>query len=162
MFIGFFIALIAVGTLLLSLPFSVSGGARTSFLDALFTATSAATGTGLTIYDTTTYWSPVGHWVLLGLFQAGGLGALVGSTVFLLRIASRVTAQERFLLHESLGVQSGRGILLLILGVTVYALTLEGIGAYVLASRLAPTLPADRALWLGVFHSASAFNNAGF
>ncbi|MBI4337683.1 MAG: Trk family potassium uptake protein [Chloroflexi bacterium] len=160
--IGLFASLIALGTLLLSLPVSVAEGHQGSFLNALFTAASAATGTGLVVQDTATFWSGTGHIIIFGLFQAGGLAALIGSTIFLLLIARRVTQEERFLLKEVVGVQSGRGILLLIVGITLYALLAEGIGAYFLAARLSASLPAGEAWWQGVFHAASAFNNAGF
>lgn len=160
--IGFFAALIAVGTLLLSLPGAVAGGGRVSLLDALFTATSAATGTGLVVQDTASFWSPTGQRVIVGLVQIGGLASLIGSTLLLLLIARRVSPERRFLLKEFTGAQSLRGIGLLILGITLYASLAQLAGSYLLASRLSPSMPPSQAWWLGLFHTASAFNNAGF
>ncbi len=158
---AFYLGLIVVGTALLSLPLASSGG-RPSFLDALFTAASAATGTGLTINDTASFWSSSGQWVLLALIQVGGLGALIGSTIFLLLIARRAGAEDRDLVKQSMGVQSARGIGLLMLGITAYSLAVEALGAFLIASRLRADMPSGYAWWQGMFHSASAFNNAGF
>ncbi|MEW6033565.1 MAG: potassium transporter TrkG [Chloroflexota bacterium] len=162
MLLGFFILLIGVGTVLLLLPGARAGGGRAPFLDALFTATSAATGTGLIVQDTATYWSFTGQKVILGLLQVGGLGVLIGSTMLLLLIARKVSTEERFLLKEFTGVGSPRGMVLLILGVALYAFLAQLAGSYLLASRLAATMPQDQAWWLGIFHASSAFNNAGF
>lgn len=160
--IGFFAVLIALGTLFLSLPSAVVAGGRASLLDALFTSASAATGTGLVVNDTASFWSPLGHRVILALLQIGGLASLIGSTIFLLLIARRVSREERFLFKEFMGVQSASGMALLALGIILYALLAETAGAYLLASRLSASLPSDQAWWLSIFHSASAFNNAGF
>ncbi|MBI2165349.1 MAG: hypothetical protein HYU29_02965 [Chloroflexi bacterium] len=168
--IGFFALLVAAGTLLLYLPAyfpnhllnPVAGQDRVSFLDALFTATSAATGTGLVVQDTASYWNSYGHRVIFGLFQIGGLGSLVGSTIFLLLIIRRVSKEERSLFRSFMGVESGRGLLFLVLGITVYALIIEAAGTYLLARQLSASMLWDEALWKALFHAASAFNNAGF
>lgn len=162
MLLAFFAALIAAGTFLLYLPSAAAGAGQTSLLDAFFTATSAATGTGLVVHDTASFWSHTGHWMILLLMQLGGLASLVGSTIFLLLIVRRVSHEERFLFREFMGVQSTLGMVLLVLGVTLYALLIEAGGAYLLASRLSASLPLDQAWWLSIFHTASAFNNAGF
>lgn len=158
----FFALLIAVGTYLLWLPRSTTSGSSPPLLDTLFTAASAATGTGLVIYDTATYWSPFGLKVLFALIQIGGLGALVGSTLFLLLIIRRARSQERSLFKYFLRVQSGLGLMGLVLGILCYALLMEAAGTYFLFRQLSPSLPREEALWQGMFHSASAFNNAGF
>ncbi|MBI2865804.1 MAG: Trk family potassium uptake protein [Chloroflexi bacterium] len=158
----FFALLVALGTLLLWLPGAAAQGQRASLLDALFTATSAATGTGLIVRDTASFWSATGQKVLLVLMQVGGLGALAGSTIFLLLIARKTRPQERSLFKEAIGVQSPWGMAFLVLSITLYALLVEAVGAYLLAARLGASLPTDQAWWLAIFHSASAFNNAGF
>ncbi|MBI4298858.1 MAG: hypothetical protein HY666_03770 [Chloroflexi bacterium] len=160
--IAIFAVLIALGTLILSLPFAVADSNKVSLVDAFFTATSAATGTGLVVQDTAQFWSQRGHAVLLLLFQLGGLASLIGSTFFLLLIARSVKEEERFLFREIMGVQSVRGLILLILGITLYAAIIETAGTLLIGSRLLASYPQDKAWWLAVFHTASAFNNAGF
>ncbi|MBI2919258.1 MAG: hypothetical protein HYY01_14890 [Chloroflexi bacterium] len=159
--ICFYLILMGAGALLLFLPVAAAGPDRPSFLDALFTATSAATGTGLVVVDTASFWSGTGHWVLLALVQIGGLGTLIGSTIFLLLIARRVGPEDRELVQDSMGVGSARGMVLLIVGITVFSLAAELLGAFLIASRLRLSMPAGDAWWQGIFHSASAFNNAG-
>jgi len=160
--LGFFVALIAVGALLLSSPRALAEGESVPFLDALFTAASAGTGTGLVVRDTASFWSPFGQQVILALFQLGGLGTLVGSTIFLLVIARRVSQEERFLLKESTGVTSVAGILFLIIGITLYVVAVELVGSYLLAPHLPASVPEQDVGWLSFFHAASSFNNAGF
>lgn len=159
---AFFAGLIAVGTLALYLPSAIAGGGRVSAIDAFFTATSAATGTGLILNDTAGFWTHTGHWIILLLVQIGGLASLVGSTIFLLLIARHIGKGQRSLLHDFVGVESARGIVMLTLGVTFYALLVEAVGAYLLASRLSISMPQGQAWWLAIFHTVSAFNNAGF
>ncbi|MBI2958245.1 MAG: hypothetical protein HYY32_05315, partial [Chloroflexi bacterium] len=159
--IGFTLATIAAGTALLALPISASSGGA-SLLDALFTATSAATTTGLVVVDTPTFWSYTGHNVVMWLVIAGGAGSLIGSTMLLLLIASRVADEDRFLLKEFTGVQSPRGMVLLITGILVYAFLVQWGGSYVMARELSATMPEGVAGWFARFHAVTAFNNAGF
>lgn len=162
LFIGFFVALMAAGMVALSLPMSASGTGKPAFLDILFTAVSAASGSGLTVVDTISTWSRTGQQIILGLFVLGGLGSLVGSTMLLLIIARKVSDEDRFLLRDFTGTQSARGMVLLIAGIVVYALAIQAIGAYLLGARFSASMPASQAWWMGIFHAASAFNNAGF
>lgn len=157
-----FLGLIALGSLLLWLPWATTGDKSASFVTSLFTAASAATGTGLVVVDTATYWSYFGQQIILGLIQLGGLAALIGSSIFLLRIARRATGEERFLLRESMHVSSGRGIAALIVGILFYALIVEAAGTWLLYRHFCDSQTQPVALWLGLFHSISAFNNAGF
>ncbi|XAP79571.1 potassium transporter TrkG [Citromicrobium bathyomarinum] len=159
-----FLAAIAIGTVLLSLPFATVDGVRAPLLTALFTSTSAVAVTGLIVVDTPTYWSGFGQGVILLLFQVGGFGIMTSATLLGLmagrgfglrdRMATQVE-RSRLETHDALTA------LRLILFVTV---AVEGIVALILTVRLiasygeAPGL----ALWHGVFHSVSAFNNAGF
>lgn len=152
-----FLFLIGLGTLLLWLTPTARAGV--SFMDALFTATSAATGTGLVVQSTGDYWNPWGQRLILALIQMGGLAALIGSSFFLLLIARRATGAETSLLRASLGVSSARGIAGLIGGIVLYAAVMEALGTWFLASRFGDNA---NGLWLGLFHTISAFNNAGF
>ncbi len=157
-----FLGLIALGTFALWLPPATTSGKESSFITALFTATSAASGTGLIVIDTVSYWSPFGQQVILGLIQLGGLAALIGFSLFLLRIARHTTGEEKFLLRESMHVSSGKGIAGLIVGIVLYALIVEAAGTWFLFRHFSADQPQSVALWMGLFHSISAFNNAGF
>jgi len=157
-----FLGLITVGTFALWLPPATASGKESSFITALFTATSAASGTGLIVIDTVSYWSPFGQQVILGLIQLGGLAALVGSSLFILKIARHSTGDEKFLLRESMHVSSGRGIAGLVAGIVLYALLIEAAGTWFLFRHFSADQSQPVALWMGLFHSISAFNNAGF
>jgi len=158
-----FLALIAVGTALLTLPLASAAGAWTSPVDALFTATSAVCVTGLVVVDTGTYSSPFGQVVILALVQLGGFGFMTGSTLLLLLLVGRRTAlSERILAQESAGARDLGSVRLVLRRVAVFSLLAEGIGALVLSvAFLARYGAPGRAAWHGVFHAISAFNNAG-
>jgi trk system potassium uptake protein TrkH len=159
-----FLLLIGIGTVILALPISSAAGAWTSPVDALFTATSAVCVTGLVVVDTGTYWSPFGQVVILLLIQVGGFGFMSGSTLLLLLLVGRGTSlHARIGAQETLGVRdlgSVRPVLRLVLVFTILA---EVAGWLVLGlAFLARTGDAGKAAWYGLFHSISAFNNAGF
>jgi trk/ktr system potassium uptake protein len=157
-----FAAVILVGTALLTLPISSASGQWTAALDALFTATSAVCVTGLVVVDTGTYWSGFGQAVILALFQVGGVGFMTSSTALLLLSRRRATLRERLLLREALGIGELGSVLTLARNVIIFTLIIEGIGAIVLTVRFLGEVEAPQALWWGVFHAVSAFNNAGF
>ena len=163
-----FLVLISVGTALLMLPIATNDGTATRFLDALFTATSAACVTGLTVLDTATHWSPFGQVVILLLIQAGGFGIMAGSTFLLLVfLGRRTTLRDRILVQESLGGLELGAVTSLLKRIAIFTLAVEGIGAVVLSiafvSGPEAGPPGDPlGIWWGVFHSVSAFNNAGF
>ncbi|MGB7372942.1 TrkH family potassium uptake protein [Pontixanthobacter sp.] len=159
-----FLGAIAFGTLLLSLPAATSDGTPTPILTALFTATSAVAVTGLIVVDTATYWSIFGQVTILLLFQIGGLGIMTAATLFGLMLGRGVGLRDRMATQvERNRLETGdvAAVLKLILIIT---LTVEAIVAAILAARLMVThgaAPSD-AIWHGIFHSVSAFNNAGF
>lgn len=158
-----FAAAVGVGTLLLSLP-AASAGAPASFVTALFTATSAVCVTGLVVVDTATAWSGFGHAVILGLIQLGGFGIMTFASLLGLLLSRRLDLPTRLVAAastRSVGLGDVRSVLL---GVARVTIAVEVVTALVLAARWALTYgePLPRALWLGAFHSVSAFNNAGF
>ncbi len=159
--LGFAITIL-VGSLLLTLPIANREGVITPYITALFTATSAVCVTGLVVVDTKSYWTPFGQAVILLLIQVGGLGFMTSSTILLLLIGRRASLRERILLRESHGVSPLGGILRLTRQVLLVTAIIEGIGALILFLRFLSEFPPDWALWMGVFHSVSAFNNAGF
>ncbi|WP_233193312.1 TrkH family potassium uptake protein [Cryobacterium sp. Y29] len=152
------------GTALLMLPNARVGPAGASFLEALFTATSAVCVTGLTVVDTAVYWTPFGQVVILLLIQIGGFGIMSFASVVGLAIARKLSLRSRITAAaetKSVGLADVKG---LVLGVVRISLAIEVTVAMVLALRfmLGYGEPVGRAIWLGVFHSVSSFNNAGF
>lgn len=156
-----FMFLIAAGTTLLSLPAASTGG-RISFIDALFMATSATCVTGLAVIDTGTQLTTFGQVVLLVLFQFGGLGFVTMATLITFVLNKRISLKERLLLQESMNQHSIQGIVLLIRRVLIYSLIIQLSGAILLAGRFMADMPFGKALYYGLFHSVSIFNNAGF
>ena len=159
-----FAGAVAVGTLLLLLPASRSGAGSANLIDALFTATSAVCVTGLITVDTPVYWSGFGQAVILGLIQIGGFGIMALATLLGLLVSRRLGLRTRLNTAaevRSLGLSDVRHVLL---GVARTSLLFEAVGALMLTARFATQYdePVGRALWLGVFHAVSAFNNAGF
>ena len=157
-----FLALILIGSILLTLPAANRFDVATPPLTALFTATSAVCVTGLVVVDTRDYWSPFGQAVILVLIQLGGLGFLTSSTILLMFIKRRLSLRERIWLKESQGVVPLGGVLALMRQIAIVTLALQALGAAVLAVRFASEFPLDWALWIGLFTAVSAFNNAGF
>jgi len=159
-----FVVLIAVGTVLLTLPPASADGTWTSPLVALFTATSAVCVTGLVVVDTGTFWSPLGHALILGLIQLGGFGFMTGSTLLLFLLLGRRTGlRDRILVQESTGVPQLGSVTALVKRMAVFTILVEGVGAIILAiAFLARGREPLLASWHGLFHSISAFNNAGF
>lgn len=157
-----FLATILIGSLLLSLPIANRQGEVTPYITALFTSTSAVCVTGLVVVDTKSHWTPFGQAVILLLIQVGGLGFMTSSTILLLLTGRRVSLRERILLREAHGVTPLGGILRLTQRVLLVTALFEATGALILFLRFASEFPPDWALWMGVFHAVSAFNNAGF
>lgn len=161
-FIEGFALFIIVGALFLMLPISSAAGSWTPFIDALFTATSAVCVTGLVVVDTATYWSGFGQIVVLLLIQAGGLGFMLTSTLLLLLLRRESSLRERLLLREALGSGSlgtGRDLARRVIVFTAIA---EVVGAVILSLGFLDEAGFPLALWWGLFHAVSAFNNAGF
>lgn len=157
-----FAALILVGTIALTLPLASASGQWTPPLTALFTATSAVCVTGLVVVDTGTYWSFLGQVIILALVQVGGLGFMTSSTVLLLLTGRRATLRERVLLREALGGGELGATLVLARRIFVFTVVAEAIGALVLTLRFLSEVAAPQAIWWGLFHAVSGFNNAGF
>jgi len=159
-----FAFLIAIGTAILMLPISSAAGTWAPPLVALFTATSAVCVTGLVVVDTATYWSPFGHLVIGTLIQIGGFGFMTGSTLLLFILVGRRTAlRDRLLVQASTGVPRLGDVTTLLRRIAIFTIVTEIAGAIALALAFAGTgIGWGQAIWWGVFHSVSAFNNAGF
>jgi len=156
-----FAGFILLGALLLMLPFS-SPGPPIKFIDAFFTATSAACVTGLTVLDTGKDLSRAGQVIVLILIQVGGLGIMTMSTVWLLMAGRRPGLGIRMILQDTFTHRGDRDLGSLILDVIRFTLVLELCGAGLLFLRFVGMYPVGDALYLSVFHSVSAFCNAGF
>jgi trk system potassium uptake protein TrkH len=159
-----FLAVIALGTVLLMLPLSHAGGEGAPLLTALFTATSAVCVTGLVVVDTGTYWSSTGQVIIMGLFQLGGFGMMTSATLMGLLISGQMRLRTRLLLQaetHSLALGDVKSVAKLVLWVTL-AMELAATTALTLRFALGYGMPWDEAAWHGLFHAVSAFNNAGF
>ena len=157
-----FAIVILLGALLLTLPFATQNGLGLPFLNALFTATSAVCVTGLVVVDTATTFTTYGQVIILALIQVGGLGFMTFATMFALILGKRITFKERLLLQEALNQVSVEGIVRLFKSVIQISFAIEAIGALILTLRWSFDFGWQKALYLGIFHSISAFNNAGF
>lgn len=157
-----FALLILAGALLLMLPVSSRSGERTSFLTALFTATSATCVTGLSLVNTGEYFSVFGQAVLFLLIQTGGLGFMFVLCFGFLLSKKRIGLRNRMLIAQSVGTESLEGIVMLAKRVLSITGIVEGIGAIILSVRFVPRFGVVKGIWFGIFHSVSAFCNAGF
>lgn len=159
-----FLGLILVGTVLLLMPFARAGESNPTFMDAFFTATSAVTVTGLTTVDTGSYWSPIGHVIILILVEIGGIGIIALATVLGLFIGGRLGLRTQMLAQVDMHVVSLGEVRPLFRRVTVTLLGFQAVTALFLTVRyrIAYFDSLPEALWNGVFDAVMAFNNAGF
>lgn len=157
-----FAAIILAGAFLLTLPAASRDGVSCGFRPALFTATSATCVTGLALYDTWTQWSGFGQTVILCLIEIGGLGFMSAATLFVFFLRRKVGLKQRLVMAQALSVSDMDGIVHLQKTVILGSVTVEGIGALILLIRFWPEYGFWQALRWGVFHSVSAFCNAGF
>ncbi|CAA9559734.1 KtrAB potassium uptake system, integral membrane component KtrB [uncultured Synechococcales cyanobacterium] len=157
-----FLAVIAVGTLLLMLPFSTSSGMWNDPIVALFTSTSAVCVTGHIVVDTGTYFSIWGQGLILALVQIGGLGYMSATTFLFLVLGRRFNLRDKIALQQALDRTSMQGSAQVIRSIVATSLIFEISGIFLLLLVFAPEYGLDRGLWLATFHSVSAWNNAGF
>ena len=156
------LVIIFLGGALLSLPIASRSGEATPFLNSLFTSASATCVTGLVIYDTYTHWSLFGQVVILSLIQIGGLGFMTIVTLFSMFLKRKIGLRERRLLMESANTMRIGGIVLLIKKISIGTLFFEGLGTILLTIRFYPEMGLKTGLFNALFHSVSAFCNAGF
>ena len=157
-----FASIILLGGVLLSLPIASATGRSTPFLTALFTANSAVCVTGLVVVDTADHYSTFGELVILALIQIGGFGYMTSWALLALLLGWRIGLRERIILTEAHGLYQVGGVVRFTRRIVGLALAVEAVGALLLTLRFAAEMPLGRAAYLGVFHSVSAFNNAGF
>ncbi|MBD1867644.1 ATPase [Leptolyngbya sp. FACHB-671] len=157
-----FITVIAIGTLLLLMPFSTSEGTWNDPIVALFTSTSAVCVTGHIVVDTATYFSPIGQFFILALIQIGGLGYMTATTFLLLLVGRKFALRDKIAIQQALdrpGIQGSTQVIRSVIALTVI---FEITGMLLLLIVFSRDYDFGRALWLSIFHSISAWNNAGF
>ncbi len=157
-----FVFIILIGALLLMLPISARNGQSTDFFTCLFTATSTTCVTGLTLVDTYTHWSFFGHVIMICLIQIGGLGFMTILSLAFFMSHRRIGLRDRMMMMQSFNLDSMEGVVKLVRHVLTATLVIEGVGAMILAGCFIPQMGLARGIWSGIFHSISAFCNAGF
>ena len=144
------------------MPFSTTGE-NINFIDALFTATSATCVTGLIVHNTGTYFTRIGQMIILLMMQVGGLGIMTFSSIFLILLKQRISIKDRLILQENFGQKtSQKQISVLIRNIVIFTIITETVGALLLYLGFRKDLPPSEALYSSIFHSISAFCNAGF
>jgi len=156
-----FLAAALAGTALLAAPFAQARG-DVALLDAAFTAVSAVCVTGLTVVDTGTRFTPAGQVVILGLIQAGGLGLMTYAVFAGVLLGRKIAFTDRMLIQATLHHSAAPGVRRLVKHILFFTLATEAVGAFLLSLRFLPHMPPREAAWQSVFHSVSAFCNAGF
>lgn len=157
-----FASIILLGAFFLSFPAASKNGISLPFTDALFTSTSATCVTGLVVYDTYTQFTLFGQIVILCLIQIGGLGFMTVATLFFMIIRRKIGLAERGLLMEAVNAFQIGGVVRLIQRVLIGTAIFEGVGAILLAIRFCPQMGITTGIYYAIFHSISAFCNAGF
>jgi len=157
-----FAGIIVIGAILLNLPIATISGKSTGLINSFFTATSAVCVTGLVVVDTGTYWTMFGKTVILLLIQIGGLGFMAMTTLGALILGSKITLRNRLIMQEAFNHFTISGIVRLVKYILIFTLIIEGIGAFLLSLFFTPIYGKTTGIAYGIFHSISAFCNAGF
>ena len=154
--------IILFGSVLLTLPMFTNSGEGTPFIDALFTATSATCVTGLTTLTTSEHWNMGGQLIILGLIEVGGLGFMMMPFIFFAVMKRKVGLVTRIIISESLNLDGLSGVIKLMYYILRFAIGFQLLGAILLAVDFIPTYGIGKGIWYAIFHSISAFCNAGF
>lgn len=157
-----FMTIILIGAVFLNLPTASVSGKSIGFIDALFTSASAVCVTGLVVVNTAEHWTVFGQVVILLLIQIGGLGIMTMATIFALVSGKKISLRERLVIKEQLNQESLSGLVKLVKYVVAMTLLIELIGAAVLSYVFVPEFGFKQGIWNSLFHSVSAFCNAGF
>ena len=157
-----FIALIFIGGFILSLPISSVSGESTNLLDALFTSTSAVCVTGLVTLDTGTYWNSFGQTVIILLIEIGGLGFMSFTTFLAILLGRKITLRDRLMMQEAMNTFSIQGLVKMVQYVLGFTFAVQFFGALLLSTQFVPEFGLKKGILYSLFHSISAFCNAGF
>lgn len=159
--LGFF-SVILIGGLLLTLPVATQDGQGASFADGIFTATSAVCVTGLVVHDTATYWSMFGQAVILLLIQIGGMGVVTVAVAIAAVAGRKIGLMQRSVMQEAISAHQVGGIVRMTKFILKTSMAIELVGAVLLSLVFCKDFGMAKGLWYGLFHSVSAFCNAGF
>ena len=157
-----FLFVILTGSFLLMLPIATQDGQGASFLDALFTSTSAVCVTGLVVKDTATYWTQFGQLVIITLIQIGGMGVVTVAIAIAVISGKKIGLMQRSTMQEAIAVPQVGGIVRLTKFILITTFTVEALGALIMAPVFCSQFGFLKGIWYGIFHSISAFCNAGF
>lgn len=157
-----FILVILIGGILLSLPISSANGESTNFLDALFTSTSAVCVTGLVTLDTGTHWNEFGQIVIMLLIEVGGLGFMSFATFIAVLLGKKITLRDRLLMQEAMNTFNIQGLVRMVRYVLGFTFAVQFFGALLLSTQFIPQFGLLKGIYFSIFHSISAFCNAGF
>ncbi len=157
-----FLLMILTGTLLLMLPLSSQSRTATGFLDALFTSVSATCVTGLVVRDTATYWSVFGQFVILVMIQIGGMGVITVGLAVMKLSGLKIGLRQRSMMQESISAPQMGGIVNLTTFILKVSFAIEALGAVLLMPVFCKAYGLAKGIWYSIFHSVSAFCNAGF
>lgn len=157
-----FLSLIIIGTIILNLPIASKNGESIGLIDALFTASSAVCVTGLVVVNTSEHWSLFGQIAIISLIQIGGLGIMTMATSVALLMGKKIRLRERLIIKEQLNQETMSGLVKLTKYVIFVSLAIEAVGAFFLSFKFIPIYGTVKGIWFSVFHSISAFCNAGF
>lgn len=157
-----FMLVILAGTVLLALPIASQNGESIGIIDAMFTVTSAVCVTGLVVVNTLTHWTLFGKIVILLLIQIGALGFMSLFTLVLVALGRKITLKERILIQESFNLSNFKGMVKFLKTIIAGTFIIEGIGAILLSFEFIPIYGLNEGIFMSIFHSISAFCNAGF
>lgn len=157
-----FLALIFIGGTILCLPVSSADGSFTNYLDSIFTAVSAVSLTGLVTVDTGTHWSTFGKVIIIIMIQIGGLAFMSVSTYIVMRLGKKISSKGNIPTAESINAYSIKGLIRMVKYVVSFTFIVELLGAVILSTQLIPEYGVGRGILYSLFHSISAFCNAGF
>lgn len=158
--LGFLITIL-FGTVLLSLPFAVSDGEEVNIMTSLFTSTTSVCVTGLVVVDTFSHWSLFGKLVILFLIQIGGLGIVSITSMFMLIFRRKITLKSTLLIQDSFNLNDNRGLFKFVIKVFKGTMLIEAIGAVIYSFFFCREFGFIKGIWFSIFHSVSAFCNAG-
>jgi trk system potassium uptake protein TrkH len=157
-----FALVIFTGACLLTLPVAAISGESTPFIDCLFTSTSAVCVTGLVTVDTGTHWTYFGKTVIISLIQIGGLGFMSFATLIALLLGKKITLKERLVMQEAMNAFDLQGLVRMAKYILIFTFSVEFIGALLLSTQFIPEFGLGKGIYYSIFHSISAFCNAGF
>lgn len=157
-----FASMMIIGAFLLMLPISSKNGTITPFLDCLFTATSSSCVTGLIVYDTATHWSLFGQIVIITMIQIGGMGIITMAMLATMLSGKKINLMQRSIMQESISAHKIGGIIKLSKFIIITSLLIEFFGAVSFSFVFCREYGLFKGIWMSLFHSVSAFCNAGF